>query len=100
MMVRLLFPVQQEVTDHTQYSINGGASWQGSGNFTGLAPGSYNVRMRDALNPACTLILNPALVITQPAILSATVARTNVTCFGAADGTINYQRSCRRLRNL
>ncbi len=71
-----------------QYSINGGASWQGSGNFTGLASGSYNVRMRDALNPACTLVLNPALVITEPVILSATVAKTNVTCFGAADGTI------------
>ena len=38
-----------------QYSINGGASWQGSGNFTGLAPGTYNVRMRDALNPACMI---------------------------------------------
>ena len=44
--------------------------------------------MRDALNPACLVILNPALVITEPLILSATVARTNVTCFGAADGTI------------
>ena len=53
-----------------------------------LAPGTYNVRMRDALNPACLIILDPALVITQPAQLAGTVGNTNVTCFGANDGTI------------
>jgi|GEM_PF-675330 len=71
------------------YTINGGSSWQGSGTFTGLPAGTYNVRMRDALNPSCTLILNPALVITEPAQLAGTVGKTNVTCFGAADGTIS-----------
>ncbi len=70
------------------YSVNGGGSWQASGNFTNLAPGSYDVRIRDAANTTCVIVLNPALVITQPAILSATLAKTNVTCFGAADGTI------------
>ena len=70
------------------YSINGGASWQGSGTFTGLAPGTYNVRMRDALNPACIVTLNPAPVISQPAVLNATVTSSNVTCFGATDGSI------------
>ena len=70
------------------YSINGGTSWQGSGNFTNLAPGTYNIRIRDAVNTGCIISLNPAVVITQPAILSATVARTNVNCNGAADGTI------------
>ncbi|HLP71739.1 MAG TPA: PKD domain-containing protein [Bacteroidales bacterium] len=71
-----------------QYSINGGATWVGSGNFTNLAPGTYNVQMRDAGSPTCVLILNPTLVITQPFALSATVSKTNITCFGAADGTI------------
>ncbi len=70
------------------YSVNGGSSWQATGNFTNLAPGSYDVRIRDAANTACVIVLNPALVITEPAVLSATVASTNVTCFGAADGTI------------
>jgi gliding motility-associated-like protein len=70
------------------YSINGGTSWQSSGNFTGLLPGSYNVRIRDAANIACEIILNPAVVITQPPVLSATVASTNVTCYGASNGTI------------
>jgi PKD repeat protein len=71
-----------------QYSDNGGASWQGSGTFTNLAPANYNVRIRDAANTACVIILNPALPITQPLILSATLARSNVTCFGGNDGTI------------
>jgi len=71
------------------YSINGGSSWQGSGTFTGLTTGTYNVRMRDALNPSCVIILNPALVITEPGQLAGTVGKTNVTCFGAADGTIS-----------
>jgi PKD repeat protein len=70
------------------YSINGGATWQGSGNFTNLAPAIYDVRIRDAVNTACTVTLNPALTITQPAVLSATVNSTNVTCFGNTDGTI------------
>ena len=56
-------------------------------NFTFLAPGTYNVRIRDAAH-TCVIILDPALVITQPTALAAAVARTNVTCFGANDGTI------------
>ena len=71
-----------------QYSVNGGTTWQGSGTFTGLAPSTYNVRIRDAANIACEIVLNAAVVITQPAVLSATVASTNVNCFGAGDGTI------------
>jgi hypothetical protein len=71
-----------------QYTINGGTTWSGSGWFTGLGPGTYNVRVRDAANPACFLTINPALVITEPAALNATVVRTNITCFGTGDGTI------------
>ena len=70
------------------YTINGGASWQSSGTFTNLAPGTYDVRIRDAAHIACEIVLDPALVITQPERLDADVASTNVTCFGANDGTI------------
>ena len=70
------------------YSINGGTTWQTSGSFTNLTPGSYNVRMRDAAHIACVVVLNPALAITQPAALSATLASTPVSCYGASDGTI------------
>ncbi len=71
-----------------QYTVNGGTTWQGFGNFTNLAPGTYDVRIRDAANPACVVTLNPALVITQPAVLAANIASTNVSCFGGNDGTI------------
>jgi len=71
-----------------EYSINGGTTWSGLGSFTNLAPNTYDVRIRDAANTGCVIVLNPALVITQPPVLSATVSKTNVTCFGAADGTI------------
>ncbi|MCA1800775.1 MAG: SprB repeat-containing protein, partial [Actinobacteria bacterium] len=71
-----------------EYSINGGGSWQSSGTFTGLAPGTYNVRIRDAANSGCYVVLEPSLVISQPALLTATVTRDNVTCNGAADGVI------------
>ena len=52
------------------------------------APGTYNVHIRDAVNPTCILTLNPALVITQPAVLNATVTKTDITCFGANNGSI------------
>jgi hypothetical protein len=71
-----------------EYSNNGGTSWQASGNFINLIPGSYNVRIRDKAHSSCVVVLNAALVITQPPILSATLASTNVTCFGAGNGTI------------
>lgn len=72
-----------------EYSINGGSSWQSTGNYTGLPAGSYNVQIRDAAYPSCFVVLNPALVIAQPGILSATVAKTDVTCNGGNDGIIN-----------
>ncbi len=83
-----------------EYSINGGAIWQASGNFTALAPGFYNVQIRDAANQSCIITLNGSLRITEPPVLSANVARTNVTCNGADDGTITIFITLRRLRNL
>ena len=50
------------------YSINGGTSWQGSGTFTNLLPGTYNIRIRDAAHTGCIIALNPAVVITEPVI--------------------------------
>ena len=70
------------------YSINGGTSWQPSPIFTNLAPSTYNIRIRDAVNQLCIVALNPPVVITQPDVLSATVASTNVSCYGLTDGTI------------
>jgi gliding motility-associated-like protein len=73
-----------------EFSINGGTTWQPTGLFPNLAAASYNVRMRDAANPTCVRILNAALVITQPTVVTATVNSTNVSgCFGNNNGAIN-----------
>ena len=71
-----------------EYSVDGGTAWQASGNFAALIPGFYNVQIRDAANISCVKILNGSLQITQPAVLSAFVSKTNVTCNGGSDGTI------------
>ena len=71
-----------------EYSTNGGGAWQASGNFINLILGTYNVQIRDAAHTGCVIVINPALVITEPAVLNATVTPTMVTCFGANDGMI------------
>ena len=50
-----------------EYSNNGGATWQVSGTFSSLAPGSYDVRIRDRAHTGCVIVLDPALVISEPA---------------------------------
>ena len=73
-----------------EYSIDGGATWQSNGGtYTGLTGGTYNVEIRDASQITCATTLNAALVINAPtAAVSASVASTDVTCFGANNGTI------------
>ncbi len=56
---------------------------------TALAPGFYNVQIRDAAHTACVITLDAMLEITQPDILDATISKTNVSCFGGGDGTIS-----------
>lgn len=69
-----------------QYRVS--STWQSSGSFTGLAPGTYSVQIRDGLYTTCSVTLDNALVITQPDSLGATVDTTNVTAPGADDGII------------
>ncbi len=38
--------------------------------------------------PACVIILNGSLRITEPSVLAAFVSKTDVTCNGVSDGTI------------
>ena len=70
-----------------EYSIDGGANWQAGGSFTGLAPNTYDVKIRDAAHTACVIDLGNQ-VITYPVVLSATVANTQPTCNGIDDGSI------------
>lgn len=72
-----------------EYSINGGGSWQTSGSYTGLAPATYNVQIRDKANPGCVAVLINALDITQPsAVLAATPTITDVSCYGSSNGQV------------
>lgn len=71
-----------------EYTISGGATWQLTGSYTGLAPATYVVQIRDKNAPACVITLNAGLVISQPGQLNATLTSTNVTCFGRSNGTI------------
>ncbi|MCG8698433.1 MAG: hypothetical protein MI922_10300, partial [Bacteroidales bacterium] len=72
-----------------EYSINGGSSWQSGSSFTGLSAATYDVRIRDAASPGCEITLDAAVVITEPAVLNATIGSSNVTCNGEGDGTIS-----------
>ena len=78
------------------FSRDGGGTWQGSGTFAGLAAGTYNIIVRDAVN--CSLTI--PVVITEPALLAMTKTpdvvlncngdKTAAGAFYAAGGTLPY----------
>ena len=73
-----------------EYSING-TTWQSSNAFTGLVAGTYQVSVRDAASPTCIMDLDGSTgtIITQPTIITATVASVNVSlCNGNTNGSI------------
>ncbi len=66
------------------FSLNGGA-FQSSNVFSSLAAGTYALAVRDANNcPDAT----GSVSITQPAALSFTHTKLDVSCFGQATGSI------------
>lgn len=71
------------------FSIDGGSTYPildaAANTFSGLTAGNYNIRVRDANN--CQSAVIP-VTITQPAVLAASTTPTNVTCSGAATGSI------------
>ncbi len=71
-----------------QYTINGGAP-QLSNLFTGLAAGTYNIRVIDAngCNTSYPVTVNPGMP------LNATITKTDVSCNGGANGTITVSIS-------
>ncbi len=70
-----------------QYSIDNGATFQGSPTFTGLLAGNYTILVRDAQN--CTVSSVPVTLAEPPALVLALGSQTDITgCFGDATGTI------------
>jgi gliding motility-associated-like protein len=66
-----------------QYSLNG-AAFQSSGSFTGLAPASYTVSIRDANMCSASVVAT----ITQPAVLSISYTKQDATCPGDLNASI------------
>ena len=76
-----------------EYSVDNGASWQTSSTFSGLNPGSYNIKVRLQNDPSCmtTYTQNPVVLntptgcCTPPTVTAPTV--TQPTC-ATPTGTI------------
>lgn len=69
-----------------EYRLNGGA-WINTNQFFGLAPNAYTVEAREVDTPSCTQLLN-VYVNQFGTPVTFTVAVTNETISGAANGTI------------
>jgi len=67
-----------------QYSIDNGATFGTSDNFSPLAAGTYSVVVRDAA--LCTV--TGTVTLTEPALLTATSTPTPTTCNAVCDGEI------------
>ncbi|NOU19150.1 MAG: hypothetical protein HOO91_16455, partial [Bacteroidales bacterium] len=71
------------------WTINNGSSWNlVSPNFINLAPGSYNLKIRDGVNTTC--ITNMGIfTITRPnPLIFTSLTPTDITCNGNNNGTI------------
>ena len=71
-----------------EYSLDG-VTFQAGNIFNGLSAGSYTITVRDA--NLCTV--TTTATINAPLALTATVASTDASCNGAADGTVTVTAS-------
>ena len=77
-----------------EYSIGNGEVWKNANVFSGLASGSYNVQIRDAVQPACTLTLNNNLILRQPDKITTNIDYTDAEgCAGNSNGSITFSAS-------
>ncbi len=70
-----------------EYSADGGDTWQDSNLFTGLAPGSYSIRVREKNRISCTSFSQRYVNSASPDF-SFTMSITHETISGAANGAI------------
>jgi uncharacterized repeat protein (TIGR03803 family) len=73
-----------------QYSSDGGATWQSSPTFTGLAPGTYQMEAEDGNNCTSSSL---SVTITEPAVLSFSTSHADNTSCGASGGSITVTAS-------
>ncbi len=67
-----------------QFSVDNGATFQNSSQFSALSAGNYNIVIMD-VNSCLT---SSTITLTEPSPLSATSAITDVNCFGNCNGSI------------
>ena len=72
------------------YSRDGGANFQVSNVFENLAAGSYDIQVKDA-NDCISIVVSVA--VSEPSALSAEASGTDLSCNGAADGTVSVVES-------
>jgi len=70
-----------------QYSRNGTVWFSNGGVFSNLSAGDYTIQIRDFNNKNCTYTCS-TVTVGQPAALSATVTKSDISCNGLSDGTI------------
>jgi len=76
-----------------EYSVDDGATWQTSGEFTELCSGNYPVKVKDANGCETS---GSILSLTDPlGITISTVNVTDISCHGEADGAISITASGR-----
>ncbi|MFN5378591.1 MAG: hypothetical protein ACK5BQ_07480, partial [Ignavibacteria bacterium] len=75
-------------------AVNAGNSYDvtnNTGSFTGLSAGTYTlsvIALATGSSPACTTSVT-SQTINNPSVVTATTAKTNITCNNANDGTIS-----------
>ena len=87
-------------------TVSGGTApytyvWKNGSNTTiattkdvsGLTAGTYTVVITDSKSCSLTLASGTAITITEPTALSISASKTNVTCYGSANGTISLMVS-------
>ncbi len=74
--------------DSFEFSINGGSSWQSSGSFSGLWPGTYSIAVRNANGTCIILEPNPVQLDYPPAPSILSVESSQPTDCNLNDGTI------------
>ncbi len=67
------------------YSLKASGPFVASSNFTNLKGGNYHVFIKDANGCVAS---SKVIVIGQPPLITGSVSKTDVTCFGGADGKL------------
>jgi large repetitive protein len=70
-----------------EYSVNGGTSYQASSAFTGLAPGAYNIRIRN-IGGSCMITYPTVNILATASPIIVSVVPTATTDCSKADGMI------------